>query len=433
MLQITKGSRALYLRLQVITALIVVVAHWAVVLLDVWRPPKTLATQVLLYLGVPIVLISLYLINIKKIFPQRWGDAIQTSILVFLISIFGFYYGGGIGGDFVFLFLLLIAFSNLLLDPLIPLFTAGLTSLIIIGEFILTTNFAQLSYLPLTKSILQIMSFLIIGWISSGLVARTLAEQRTAHELRKTARELRSAYRSIEALSHMKSEFLKVVNHQLRTPVSIIKGILSMMDEVMDREKLKKFINKAYLSSERLSTILDDILLAQNLVGGKEGVKLSSCQVEELLQKVVSRFQPIAKGKNLKITFKEPKKELPIVLIDSSIIERVISRLVDNAILYTEKGEIIIFLGTKKEKGKERIEISIKDSGIGLVKEDKENLFKLFHRGEEATSLHPNGSGLGLFIVKNLVEVHKGKVRAKSPGRGKGTTFIITLPLITEV
>jgi len=432
-LEVNKGSRALYLKLQVITALVVVVGHWVVVLLDVWKPPETPATQVLLYLGVPIVLISLYLINIKKIFSQRLGDAIQTSILVFLISVFGFYYGGGIGGDFVFLFLLLIAFSNLLLDFLIPLFAAGLISLVVIGEFILTTNFTQLSYIPLTKSILQVMSFLIIGWVSSGLVRRTLAEEKTSRELRKAARELRSAYRSIEALSQMKSEFLKVVNHQLRTPVSIIKGILSMMDEVMDRQKLKKYINKAYLSSERLSTILDDILLAQSLVGGKEGVKLASCQIEELLRKVVTHFQPMVKEKGLKIVFEQPKKELPMVLLDSSIIERIISRLIDNAILYTEKGDITVLLGVKKEKEKEFIQISVRDSGIGLTKEDKSSLFKLFHRGEEATSLHPNGSGLGLFIVKNLVETHKGKVKAQSPGRGKGTTFIITLPFITEV
>ncbi len=198
-------------------------------------------------------------------------------------------------------------------------------------------------------------------------------------------------------------------------------------------EKLKEYIRKSYLSSERLSTILDDILLAQGLVGGKEDVKLSSCQLEELIEGVVNHSKSIAKGKNLKIVFEKLKEPLPITLLDTAIIERVVSRLIDNAILYTDRGKITVSLELKKEKGKDLIQISVKDSGIGLDKEDKKNLFRLFHRGEKATSLHPNGSGLGLFIVKNLIESHKGKVKAKSAGRSKGSTFIISIPLITEV
>ena len=123
------------------------------------------------------------------------------------------------------------------------------------------------------------------------------------------------------------------------------------------------------------------------------------------------------------------------------MIERIVSRVIDNAILYTpstgsgrgDKNQIKVSLKLKKLKDKRFIQISVKDSGLGLTKEDKKNLFKLFHRGEEATSLHPNGSGLGLFIVKNLVELHKGTIKVKSEGRNKGTTFIIRLPISTEI
>ncbi len=240
--------------------------------------------------------------------------------------------------------------------------------------------------------------------------------------------------KNIKALSEMKSEFLKIVNHQLRTPVSIIKGMTSMLAEgSLKGEKKEDFIKKVYLSSERLETILDDILLAQSLVGGGEPVKFSPCQVEEIVEKQVEHLKAQAEMKGLKIIFAKPKQTLPMTLADSEMLERAISRLIDNAILYTEKGEVKVLVSLRKEKGKDFIEISVKDSGIGLDEEDKKNLFKLFHRGQNATSLHPNGSGLGLFIVKELINFHRGKVEAQSQGKDRGSTFTITLPIITEV
>ncbi len=253
-------------------------------------------------------------------------------------------------------------------------------------------------------------------------------------QMEELSRKLKKAYKHIKALSEMKTEFLKVVNHQLRTPVSIIKGMLSMMAEgSVKGKKLKEFIKKSYLSSERLSTLLDDILLAQTLVGGTFHLNLSPCQIEDIIYTLLDYFKPLARANKLRITFTKPKEPLPTTLADSEMLKRAISRLNDNAILYSDKGRIEISLSLKKQKDKQLIQFTIKDSGIGLDKEDKENLFKLFYRGEKATSLHPNGSGLGLFIVKHIIKAHKGTIRVKSKGRGKGTTFFIALPVIGEM
>lgn len=240
--------------------------------------------------------------------------------------------------------------------------------------------------------------------------------------------------RKIQELLEMKSEFLKVVTHQLNTPASIIKGMLAMMVEgSIKGERLKEYLQKAYLSSERLVTILDDILVAQSLIGGGEVVKLSPCQIEEVVEKKISHFRPQAEMKNLKLFFEKPKNPLPLTLADSEMLERIIFKLIDNAILYTEKGEIKISLNSKKEKGQDFIVISVKDSGIGLDEKDKENLFKLFFRGKRATELHPNGTGLGLFIVEQFVKMHQGKIEVKSQGKNKGSEFVITLPVISEL
>ena len=266
--------------------------------------------------------------------------------------------------------------------------------------------------------------FLIFGYL---LVKYT-------HQEIKRKEELEQAYKRIEALSEMKSEFLKVVNHQLRTPVSIIKGMAEMLREgKISKERQGEFVEKLYLSSERLGTILDDILVAHSLTGGIEKPDFSPCQIEEIVERQVEHFRPQAKAKGIEISFKKPKEALPITLADQTMIERIISRLIDNAILYSEKGEVEVSIDLEKENKKEWIRISVKDQGIGLDERDKENLFKLFYRGEKATFMHPNGSGLGLFIVKNYVEAHRGKIEAKSEGRGKGSNFVVTLPVITEL
>jgi len=240
--------------------------------------------------------------------------------------------------------------------------------------------------------------------------------------------------KQIRALSEMKTEFLKIVNHQLRTPVSIIKGMSSMLTEgTLSEEKKKDFIKKLYLASERLSVILDDILVAQSLIGSPPRIYLSSCNVKEIIENVIRRFKPLAKSKGLKIILKTPKKPLDIVFADSEIIQRTVARLLDNAILYTEKGQITISFGLTKEKHKQFLQITIKDSGIGLDKKDKENLFRLFYRGQQAVYLHPNGSGLGLFIVKNLIEAHKGEIQVESKGRGKGTRFVVRVPVTSRI
>lgn len=433
MIKTSKNIRELYIKFQAAAAFVVVLVHWFVVLLNIWKPPETLPTKILLYFGVPLVLVSLYFTNVKKLFPRRIGDIIQTCVLVLLISIFNFYYGGGVGGDFVFLFLLLIAFSNLLLDPFIPIFTAGLVSIIVFVEFYLTSFSVSTSYVSIASCLLEIISFFIIGWIGSNLVNRTISEQKVSEELRKSSGELREAYKDIKELSEMKTEFLKVVNHQLRTPVSIIKGMSSMLTEgILSKKKQKEYIKKLYLSSERLHTILDDILVAQDLSGGPASVDLRPCNIVETVERLINHHQSLAEAKSLKIVFNKPKKSIPLVLLDEEIINRIVFRLIDNAILYTDKGKVEVSLELTEEKKNKFIQISVKDSGIGLDKKDRKDLFKLFHRGEKATSLHPNGSGLGLFIVKNLVESHRGTVRVKSKGRGKGTTFTIKLPFRVE-
>ncbi|XOB40202.1 MAG: ATP-binding protein [Candidatus Nealsonbacteria bacterium] len=403
-----------------------------------------------------VLSVSAFNLLIKR-YKESKGES-KNQIAYFLLALFVLFIGGlfnvpqwyGVplfpyGNFLIFLYPLIIAFAiiryhlfeiRVILTEILVLIM-GFVLLIL--PFIMTTSFLR------NLTITIFISFVFLGYllirsthqeVQKRKEAEELANklQKASSELRKAYIELKKASENIKELSEMKTEFLKVVNHQLRTPVSIIKGMSSMLVEgTLTKKKQKEYVKKLYLSSERLHTILDDILVAQNLAGGPTSVELRPCKIEEVIERLVNHQKSIAEVKGLKISFSKPKENIPIALLDEEIINRIISRLIDNAILYTDKGKIEISLELKEEKTKKFIQISVKDSGIGLDKKDKKNLFRLFHRGEKATSLHPNGSGLGLFIVKNLIESHKGTVKAESKGRDKGSTFVISLPFLTEV
>ncbi|MFH0906894.1 MAG: ATP-binding protein [bacterium] len=256
-------------------------------------------------------------------------------------------------------------------------------------------------------------------------------------EIREKTNSLEDLLKKNQALSQMKTEFLRVVNHQLRTPTSIIKGMLSMLVEgSIDGEKKKEeAIDKVYSSADRLETILDDILDAQDLVDGKPNPNLKPTSLEELINKVISPMLILAKQKKIKLEFKKPIKQLPKILLDAVLIEKALKKIIDNAVLYTEKGNVIINAEIIKNQQtqKELVKITIKDSGVGITDADKSKLFRIFTRGAQAERIHQNGSGLGLYIANEYIKANQGKIEVESEGKNKGTMFTIILPVITEV
>jgi signal transduction histidine kinase len=308
---------------------------------------------------------------------------------------------------------------------------------VVVAVILFFEIFTFKSFKPRVIGIIVFFCFCFLGYFLIKTVNSEIKERMKNERLE---RELEKSNKSINALSKIKTEFLKVVGHQLRTPVSIIRGISSMLVEgsIKDNQK-EHFIKELYSSSERLTSILDDILVTQGLIGGSEFIKSSSCQIEKIIKNQINSLVAFAETKKIKIKFKKPKKLLPIIFVDPDMIGKAIWKLIENAILYTplpgpnrkEIEEVMVKVHLKKKRERKFIEISVKDNGIGLGKEDKKNVFKVFYRGEKATALYPNASGLGLFIVKNFIEIHDGRIVAKSEGRGKGSEFIITLPVVS--
>jgi len=242
--------------------------------------------------------------------------------------------------------------------------------------------------------------------------------------------------KDIKSLLNMKSELLDTISHQLRTPTSIFKGMLSMIEEKdsyeLSQEKKKEFIQQALASADRLAMIIDSIMQANELQGKLPVLDVEPTKAEEFIKEIISSFKHSAKQREIDLKFIKPKQELPFIFVHKRYLKSALEKLIDNAIWYTREGGKVS-ISVKHNKPEKTVSIKVKDTGIGLTKKDKDKLFKRFSRGRGASMMNVNSSGLGLYIAKRIVKAHKGKIKAESEGKDKGSTFTITLPVMQGI
>jgi len=226
-------------------------------------------------------------------------------------------------------------------------------------------------------------------------------------------------------IEKMKTEFVSIAAHQLRTPLSAIKWTLRMVldgDFGPITEEQRDFMEKTYSSNERMIT---DLLDVARIEEGRYLYKPILTNLESVVQFVINSYKDEIKRKKLKLEFKKPEKKLPQVTVDVEKIRLAIQNLFDNAIRYTPSGgQVTISL----KSGKKEIECSVKDTGVGIPKDQQERVFTKFFRGANVLRMETEGTGLGLFITKNIIEAHGGKIWFESK-EGKGSTFYFTLPV----
>jgi signal transduction histidine kinase len=236
-------------------------------------------------------------------------------------------------------------------------------------------------------------------------------------------KKIASQKSTLEELLKVKEETLHLVNHQLNTPVSIIKSSISMFQDKLWDEA--KFINVINTEANRMSETVAQFLSAKkaedkNMVLNKTNTDLGTL-VKTLIDE--KRLLKKVRDTNINIRFKEVEN-LPIVNCDVSKITEVISNLLDNAISYSSN-DIDVAVVVKEKN----VLLSVKDSGIGIKKELLDKLFQRFTRLENAKKTRPDGTGLGLYVCKQMVEAHSGKIWVESDGEKKGSTFFVSLPL----
>jgi len=236
--------------------------------------------------------------------------------------------------------------------------------------------------------------------------------------------------RSFERLAQanrLKSEFISIVSHQLRSPLSNMRWALEiLMSGKMGKieEKQLEYFSILKENSDRMRELVKDLLTVSRIETARLSFKKEMFSLERLIKELISSFEPFSKASNTEISF-QAEKDLPMILSDREKIKLVIENLIDNAIRYTKgKGKIEIKL--KKKDG--NLYFEIKDNGVGIPKGDQKYVFQKFFRSKNASRYQTEGSGLGLYIVKSILEKAKGKIGFRSQ-EGKGSTFWFILPI----
>lgn len=236
----------------------------------------------------------------------------------------------------------------------------------------------------------------------------------------------RSFERLVEA-NRMKSEFVSVVSHQLRSPLSNLRWVIELLTSGRVNgvsEKQLEYFKILKENSTRMRELVSDLLIVSRIETAKLSLKKKEISLEDLTRKIIEELEPFAKASNVKVELKAPKN-LPKVFADSSQIQLVIENLLDNAIRYIkEKGQVEI----KLEKIDKYCRFKIKDTGVGIPEEDQKYIFQKFFRSENVMKYQTQGSGLGLYITKSIVKRSGGKIGFKSQ-EGIGSTFWFTLPI----
>lgn len=228
-------------------------------------------------------------------------------------------------------------------------------------------------------------------------------------------------------LDNMRKDFVSLASHQLRTPLSSIRWFLEMLlsgDFGKLDKKQKDVIQKTYDSSLRMIDLVNSLLNVSRIESGRIAVNPTPVQLTDICKEIVESLSPLFKQKKHKVSFK-CGKDIPTIKLDERLIRESIANLVSNSIKYTpEGGKIEIELKKKKTN----VEISVKDNGIGIPKDEHKRVFSKFYRSESAVMTETEGSGLGLYIAKSVVESSGGKMWFESE-LDKGSTFYISLPI----
>lgn len=298
-------------------------------------------------------------------------------------------------------------------------------------EIFTARTFNELIY----KIIVFIAVFIfVILFIRSALndVKQNEELQAINDQLKKNAKQLEKTNVHLKKLMEMRSEFLDIASHQLKTPVSVILGTASMFKEgsmaKLPQEKQNEFVDNIFKKAKKLSTIISDILRASEMDTDEFNLGpefLAPIQAENVVNEVYGDLKSEAQERGLAFEVIKPPQPISPILASADYLEQAIFNLANNAVKYTDKGYVKIILS--EERG--RVIIKIEDSGIGIPADDQKKMFDKFARAKNAVNMYTDGSGLGLFIVKKIVEAHKGGQVSFVSEQNKGTTFTISLPI----
>lgn len=278
----------------------------------------------------------------------------------------------------------------------------------------------------ITTVVFRLVVFALVLAFGILLIRSVRREVEQREKLEILTKELEAANEKLKELDKLKSEFLSFASHQVKAPMNVVKGFATLIydgsyGQVPD--KVRETAQKIKESADRMIALVNNLLDLRKIEEGKMEIKLETASVDGLISEVVEELKTLAEKKNLSLTFEKPGQEIK-AQIDPQKFRQVIQNLLENSIKYTDTGGVIITIANNQTGS---VLITIVDTGRGIPSDLLAHLFEQYKRNASLKD-KIEGTGLGLFIAKEIIKGHKGDIWAESEGEGKGSKFYVRIP-----
>ena len=269
---------------------------------------------------------------------------------------------------------------------------------------------------------------ILTGYFLIKSVSKEIEQKRLAQSL---ATELAGVNMRLERLDKMKSEFVSIASHQLRSPLTSVRGYISMIIEGSYGEvnpKVKEVLTHVSDASRHMALSIEDYLNVSRIEAGNMKYEIADYDLKKLANEVVVELVPVAEKKGIKLEFKPATEEGVAVKLDIGKSRQIVQNLIDNALKYTkDTGTITVVV--RKDIQAKKAYVDVIDQGIGISPEGLKTLFQKFERAKNANEINVTGTGLGLYIARTMANGMGGDITVASEGEGKGSTFTFVMPL----
>jgi len=322
----------------------------------------------------------------------------------------------------VFMAMLIVRFKTFNVTVLAP-------QALVLALLILVAS--QFTYVTTATSITLTSVTLVLTALAGLVIVRNVKKEiKQRKEIEQLAQKLKKANKRLKELDQMKSEFVSIASHQLRSPLTSIRGYASMILEGSYGKlptKAEEVVGKIVESSTFMASSIEDYLNVSRIEAGNMKYELADFNLKDEAEHVADDKRQEAMKKGLLLTFKSDLDRHGIVNADIGKTRQILHNLINNALKYTPRGTIVIF--AHDDAKKKKMYIDIIDSGIGMRADEVEDIFGKFERAHNANETNVTGTGLGLFVARKMARHMNGEVTAMSDGPGHGSTFRLEMPL----
>jgi signal transduction histidine kinase len=393
------------------------------------------------YQFTPLALVGLVIIYVIN---RYWSGQLASSLFLLLLTV-------GISlvdepseivnGRSVFLFTIPILMASVLLRPWAGFAAAALSSAVV-STLALTLP----GYVPPAPTMLGFFAFALIAWLSARSLENALRDLRALNreldqrvedrtrELRQANRQLARANERLMELDRLKSRFVSMVSHELRTPLGAIQGFAEMLQAGIYgslSEKQDDALERIEKNTKKLLNIVNDLLDQARIEAGQLSLHPEAFAPEVLIEDLQSTVGVLAEQEGLSLTVEVEEDAPRPVYGDKQRLHQVLVNLTNNAIKFTDEGGIQVRIGQADGHHPPHWVMEVSDTGPGIAEENKDLVFTPFRRVDDSMTREHTGVGLGLSIVKQLVELMDGEITLESE-LGRGSTFSVVLPLQQE-